>query len=125
MQILHQVVRDPSHSSIAQYEVPRAMLLAVIAFANNSGLDYYEGFVILLNGTSLHISRAMVSREYLQNLFEHKIIENDMPFHISESFGLLDACGRRESVRFIMGIFRYLLDSEQWTIPGNYERKFV
>ena len=56
---------DPSHSSIARYEVPRAMLLAVIAFANNSGLDYYDGFVILLNGTSLHISRAMVSREYL------------------------------------------------------------
>lgn len=101
------------------------MLLAVIAFANNSGLDYYDGFVILLNGTSLHISRAMVSREYLQNLFEHKVIENDMPFHISESFDLLDTCGRRESVRFIMGIFRYLLDSEQWTIPGNYERKFV
>lgn len=45
-----------------------------ILLSENLGLDYYNGFVMLLNGTSLHISRAMVTREYSQNLFEHRVL---------------------------------------------------
>jgi hypothetical protein len=91
-----------------------------IAFAQNSGLDYYDGFVIFLDGTSLHISRARVSAKYMQDLFEHRIINDDMLFYRSKSFDLLDVDGRRESTRFIFSLFRYLSDSEQWAIPGNY-----
>lgn len=91
-----------------------------ILLSENSGLHYYDGFVMLLNGTSLHISRALVTREYLQNLFEHRVIENDMPFHISESSDLLDVSGRRESVGFIMAVFRYLMDSKQWSISRDH-----
>jgi hypothetical protein len=118
--IILSVIKDPSHSGIVRFEVPKALLSVTIAFAQNSGLDYYDGFVIFLDGTSLHISRARVSAKYMQDLFEHRIINDDMLFYRSKSFDLLDVDGRRESTRFIFSLFRYLSDSEQWAIPGNY-----
>jgi hypothetical protein len=79
--------KDPSNSGIARYEGPKALLSATIAFAHNPGLDYYDGFVIFLVGTSLHISRAMVSAKYkissstgLLTTIRYSIVPNHLTF---------------------------------------------
>jgi hypothetical protein len=101
-----------------------ALLPAAITYASSQDLDYYDAFVMFLDATSLHLSRLRASKRYMQDLFNRKHPNEDVLFQRSKSYDFLNGNSRKEIVRLIMGLFRYLSKGKQCTIPCNYGDAF-
>ena len=92
-------------SKMAKFEVPQALFQAVMTYNQNPYLVRYEGYVIILEGTVLRISRAAMSRAYMERLCQGQSLSAPLELCRSEVFELLDPGGLREFVRAAMGLF--------------------
>ncbi|PGH18984.1 hypothetical protein AJ79_00017 [Helicocarpus griseus UAMH5409] len=124
--VLFSVVKKPCYkrdTTIARYEVPQCLIQAVRAYSRNPYLNAYTAFVVVLNGTRAHVSRATFSRAYIHGLYEAYSVNEEMQLSRSESFELLDQDGRREFMRLLIGVLRYVARSRQSMVapPGEKE----
>lgn len=72
----------------------------------------------------LCLCRAKASQSYMQELFEIRVVMRILPFYCIKALDLFDCGYRREAARAVLGVFRYLDESRQWDIPGNYGEGF-
>lgn len=68
----------------------------------------------------LCLCRAKASQSYMQELLENRVVMRDLPFYRIKALDLFDCGNRREAARVVLGVSRYLDESRQWDIPGNY-----
>ena len=101
---------------MARYEVTQYLLQAVLAYSYNPNLEQYVSFALTLRHTKVRISKAIISRNYLMNFFQSWQIVEPIQLYRSEPLDILDREGRKEFLRFIMGVLRYLVDMEQSNI---------
>lgn len=92
----------------------------ILAYSYNQNLDQYTGFVVNLDRTVIHVGRSVVSQGYIRDLCKNGTSSDDMAFYRSASFELLEQEGRREFMRVLLGIFRYLTQSESSTMIGEH-----
>lgn len=120
-----QVIRESGRLGLALYEVLRTLLSAAVSYSRNPELEHYDGFVICINETSVHVSRAKIPPSYMRDLFERRTVVEDLPFYRPEILDIYNQRDRREITRLLIGLFRYLAQSEQRQIPGNYQNGFL
>lgn len=60
-----------------------------------------------------------MSRDYMKSLWEGQPVNENMRLYRSREFELLDREDRRKFMRFIVGLFRYLAQSEESTINAE------
>jgi hypothetical protein len=111
------VVKDRSNTSIATQEVPQILVQGILAYDKNPSLDSHTGFVVSLDKTALHVSMAAMSRAYMENLGKGNPSSERLQFRRSQPYDLLEPDGRREALRLLVGLFRYL-DQEASYSPG-------
>ena len=61
------------------------------------------------------------SKKYMSSLFERQIVSDDLPLYRSKKLNILDCDDRREIVRILIGVLRYLDGHDQSKIIGDYE----
>lgn len=81
---------------------------AVSAYNDNPTLDDYTGFVITMDGSILHLSKAVMSNTYVKDICNGRPSSENLKYYRSEPYDLLDQGGRREFLRAIIGLYRYL-----------------
>ena len=79
-------------------------------YTENPHFEQYDGYVITLDHTTLHVNRGTMSVAYLKDLFQEKRPEL-LELYRSREFDLSEAEGRRESFRVLMGLLRHFLES--------------
>lgn len=109
---------DPS-AEIARYVAPQILVQALITYDHNPDLKQYTGFVICQHRTVIHVSRAWMSRDYMKSLWEDQLVNDNMQLYRSRAFELLDQKDRREFMRFIIGLYRSVAQSEESTINAE------
>lgn len=117
---IHHVLKESNSSRLAWHEAPKVLLLAAIAYSRNLRLEHYNEFVVCLEGTFLYVSRLEASQKYMSDLFEHKLVSDDLPLYRSRKFNIFDRGERREIVRILIGVLRCLDGHGQSKIPGDY-----
>lgn len=117
----HQVVKESDYSKLVWPEAPKVLLLAAPAYSHNPALGYHDRFVVCLEGPCFYVSRLRTPRGYMASLFEEQGIAEDLPLYRSQKFDVFDCNGRREIVRMLIGVLRYLDGREQWKILGDYQ----
>lgn len=60
----------------------------------------------------------------MRGLFEHRTVVEHLPLYRSEIFDIYNQSDRREIMRLLIGLFRYLAQSKQRKVPGNYQNGF-
>lgn len=65
-------------SRLALYQVPQILLQAITAYSHDPHLSQYNGFVVTLDRTVVHFSRAIMSPTYVQALCEGKPLLEEM-----------------------------------------------
>lgn len=114
-------MRGPGLGRIARHIVPQALLQAILAYNQNPHLDHYSGFVVSADQAVLQVSRVVASRTYMKNLCEGKPSRGgDLVLYHSNPMDLLEQDGRRQFLRLIMGLLRFLRKSEVYTLIGEY-----
>lgn len=104
---------------MARYEVPQTLLQGILAYSHNPQLKEYTGIVINLDKTCIRVSKAMMSPSYMKCVCENRSIDGDMILHRSKSYQLLDRADRREFIRLVIGIFRYIAQCEESLMAGD------
>lgn len=61
----------------------------------------------------------------MASLFEGWGIDEDLPLYRSRKFDTFDCCDRRELLRMVVRVLRYLDGREQSGIPDDYQYSFV
>ncbi|OJJ80426.1 uncharacterized protein ASPGLDRAFT_873113 [Aspergillus glaucus CBS 516.65] len=82
--------KTDDRETLARYEVPQALLQAILAYSHNQQLDQYTGFVITVDRTVLRIGRIVASRHYLRSLCSRRPIKEDLLYYRSKPFELLE-----------------------------------
>ena len=59
-------MKDRSHIGITTREVPQILVQAILAYTKNPTLESYAGSVISIDGTILHVSKAVISHSYME-----------------------------------------------------------
>lgn len=89
--------------------VPQLLFQGARAYTENPHLEQYDGYVITLDHTTLHVYRGTMSAAYLKGLFQGKWPEL-LELYRSREFDLSEAEGRRKSFRVLMGRIRHFLE---------------
>lgn len=97
---------------MARYEIPQALLQIVLAYSNNQLLDSYTGYVLTMDRTVVRVGKVVVPQAYLRDLSTGQPTADQMLFYRSKSFQLLEREDRREFLRTIHGVLRYLAQCE-------------
>ena len=124
-QSIIQVIKGEGNDAISKHEVPQALVPIITAYSGNPSLDQYDGFVVGLEGTHMHISRAIASPAYLDSLCQGTSSSEELLLYRSRSFDLFDCIGRRNFARFMIALFRHLARSEQSKISGDYPERIL
>ena len=119
--MIHQVRKESDSSRLTWHEAPKALILAAIAYSRNPRLEHYDGFVICMEGPFFYVSQLKASKKYMSSLFECRIVSDDLPLYRSRKLDILDCDDRREIVRMLIGVLRYLDEHDQAKILGDYE----
>jgi hypothetical protein len=93
-------------------EVPHALVQGILAYNQDPNPESYTGFVVTINGTVLRISRAFMSHNYMESLCKGGHLSESLQFNRSKSYDLLERDQRREVLRLLVGLFRFL-DAKQ------------
>lgn len=94
----------------ARSEVPQLLIQAVFAYLQNPGLEKYTGFVVSLDRTVVHVAKGVMTEKYLKSLCSGQALNGDLEFYRSEAFDLLERDGRREFLRVLVGMLKYLAE---------------
>ena len=96
-------------------DVPKLLLQLVVAYQKYPSRKSYTAFVMSCHGVSLRIAMARVSNAYMMNIWNADLSDETRRFHLflSDNFVLRRQDGRREALRLIMGILRYLSFGDQ------------
>lgn len=105
---IHQVIRDQATANLAKHEVPQLLIQAVTAYNDNPARDTYTGFVITMDGSILHLSKAIMSGGYMKDICEGRLPSENLKYYRPGPCDLLDQDGRREILRNVIGLYRYL-----------------
>jgi hypothetical protein len=89
-------------------EVPQILVQGILQYQDNPSLENFKGFRATIAKTTLRISMATMSQSYLKQLCQGKQPAETFDFWHSKSYDLREARDRREALRLIMGITRYL-----------------
>lgn len=105
---------DPARRPVT--DVSKLLLLLVLAYQRYPIRKSYTSFVIDIHGTVLRVAMARVSNAYMANLWNADLSDETERFHLyrSEAFDLREQHGRREALRLIIGMLRYLSTSDQF-----------
>jgi hypothetical protein len=106
-------------AEIARYVAPQILAQALITYDHNPDFKQYTGFVISMHQTVMHVSRASMSRDYMKSLWEDQSVNENMQLYRSRAFELLDEEDRREFMRFIIGLYRYLAQCEESVVDAE------
>lgn len=102
----------PDHETLAQYEIPQALLQIILAYSHNQHLEQYTGFVITMDRTVVRVGKAVVSQSYLRRLCAREPVVEYLLYYRSAPFELLEREGRREFLRVMFGVLRCLSESD-------------
>lgn len=105
---------------VAQYQVLQILLQAITAYCRNTHLGRYTGFVVTMDRTVVHFSKATMSPVYMQALYQARPLPEKMQFYQSRAYELLQPGDRREFMRLAIGLVRYLTQSEESMIANRY-----
>ena len=95
--------------SIATHEVPQILIQGILAYNQNPTSESYTGFVVSIDKTVLHISMAAMSHAYMENLCQGNSSSECLQFCRSEPYDIAESDRRRELLRLIVGLFRFLI----------------
>lgn len=101
-------MKDNDHTSIASHEVPQILVQAILAHEQNPTLDTHEVFVLRMDRIALQLSMAVISRTYMEDLYQGKPLHESLRVCCSERYDLRECDQRREVLRVLIGLFRYL-----------------
>lgn len=74
-----------------------------------------------MEGPFFYVSQLKVSKKYISSLFECRTVSDDLPLYRSRKLDIIDCDDRREIVRMLIGVLRYLDEHDQAKILGDYE----
>lgn len=95
---------------MARHEIPQCLLQTMLAYSQNPNLPQYTAFALCLHKTTIQITKATISQNYLKDFFQKDEINESMQLYRSRSFELPERDGCKEFLRLIMGVFRYLIE---------------
>lgn len=95
-------------------------MTAATAYTHDSTLEHYDGFVVYQEGPSIYFSKVVASRKYMNDLFGHREVIENLPLRRSAPFNIYDAADRREIARMLVGIFRYMDAHKQSRLVCGY-----
>ena len=75
-------------------------------YERQPALESHSAFVVSMKGTTLQINKAVVSRQYLNDLISQKVPSDALTLLRSETYDLLEQDGRRECLRSLFGLIR-------------------
>ena len=121
---MRQVVKESGISGMAKYEVPQALLPAIMAYSRNPNLKEYHGLAICYDGKSMYVVKATISSSYMESFCTQKTTSEDLLLCRSKRFEVIDPHGRREIVRLGVSLMKNLAGSSQFGIRGHYGEDF-
>jgi hypothetical protein len=95
-------------TGIIYHEVPQVLIQAFLAFQKNPALDIHRAFALRMEGTKLQLSAASISRTYIDTLSQGKHLSDGFTLLSSKAYDLREPEERREAVRLLIGLLRYL-----------------
>jgi hypothetical protein len=95
-------------TGIICHEVPQVLVQAFLAFQKNPALDIRRTFALRMEGTKLQLSAASISRAYIDTLSQGKHLSDGFTLLSSKAYDLREPEERREAVRLLIGLLRYL-----------------
>jgi hypothetical protein len=101
-------VKDNDHTSIASHEVPQILVQTILAYEQNPTLDTHKVFVLRVDRTVLQLSMAVISRTNMEDLYQGKPLRESLRLCCSERYDLREYDQRREVLRVLIGLLRYL-----------------
>lgn len=82
------------------------------SFKKYPGLDAHTAFALRINRFNLQLSSAVISRDYINNLSLGKPLTEGLTLLRSVAYDLQEHEQRRETLRLLIGLLRYL-DAEK------------
>lgn len=83
---------------------------AILKYEREPTLDTHTTFVVSMKGANLQFNKAIISREYLTDLIEHKAPRDYLRLYRSSLLDLLEQDDRRKCVRGFLGLIQTVHD---------------
>lgn len=99
---------DHNHASITAHEALQTLVQGILAYDQNPSLDIYTAIVLRIDRTILQLSMAAISRIYLEELYQGRPLSEGLRISRSELYDLQECDRRREALRLIIGLFKFL-----------------
>ena len=99
-------------TQMAQHEIPQCLLQAILAYSRKPDLQQYTTFALCLHQTRIRVVKATISQTYLRNFFENAEITETMQLYRSKSFDILEREDRKDFLRLMMSVLRYIVEKE-------------
>ncbi|KAL5342851.1 hypothetical protein BJX70DRAFT_394293 [Aspergillus crustosus] len=106
---------EPGTLGIARYEIPFLLLQANMIFNFDQSLNRYEGFLIVVEGYTYTIVKAVVSPEYVRSVRAWKPVSGSFKVLRSVAFDLIEPEARKEFLKAMMALIRYFRERREFS----------
>jgi hypothetical protein len=94
-------------------EISQILAQAFCAYEQNPRLEIYTPFVLRIDGSTMQLSTATIHRVYMEELSEGRPLSQNLRLCRSEPYDLLDPGRRKDALRLLIGIIRFLEATHQ------------
>jgi hypothetical protein len=102
------ITNDQRDISATAHEISQILVQGILANNHNPTLDGHSAFVVRMDRTVLRLTRAFIPRGYIEELYQGRPIREGLQLSHSEMYDLQEPDRRREALRLLIGLFRFL-----------------
>lgn len=117
---LAALVAQSEAADLALRETPYGLLQLINHYNHNPRLEEYSGFTVTIDSVVCYVTKVVAARDYLRSICEGCEIQGSLRLFRSQPLDLHQADGRREFARLIVGLSRYILESD----AGRYRCEY-
>lgn len=99
-------------ADLALRETPYGLLQMINHYNHNPRLEEYSGFNVTIDSVVCYVTKVVASRDYLRSVYEGCPIQGSLRLFRSQPLDLHKADGRTEFARLIVGLSRYIIESD-------------
>lgn len=99
-------------ANLALHETPYGLLQMINHYNHNPHLEEYSGFNVTIDSVVCYVTKVVASSDYLRSVYEGCPIEGSLHLFRSQPLDLHQVDGRTEFARLIIGLSRYILESD-------------
>ncbi|KAJ9264257.1 hypothetical protein DTO195F2_2417 [Paecilomyces variotii] len=106
-------VKKENDTSYLARLVSQVLLQGVLAYEHNMAKTDHTAFVLRMERTVLKLTMARISPTYMEELTHGKPLSGTLEVFHSEPYDLCKRERRREALRLIIGLYRYISAKER------------